>query len=64
MDTIKGLNKIIHIVNPTKKRENIHYIPVLLGHTNGRLGKYKFNSLRIILDYGASSSIVLGKHAE
>ena len=29
---------------------------------NGRIGKAKFNSLRIILDSVASSSIILGKN--
>ena len=31
---------------------------------NGMLNKSKFHSLKIILDYGASPSIVLGKHAQ
>ena len=58
----KGLNKIIHLVNPTKKRENIHYTPVFYGEISGRLGKSKFHSPRILLNSGVSSSIVLGKH--
>ena len=29
---------------------------------NVRLGKAKFNSIRIMLDYGSISSIILGKH--
>ena len=48
----QGLNKISHLVNPTKKRKNSHYTPVLLGNINGRLGKAKFHSLIIILDSG------------
>ena len=31
---------------------------------NGRPGKAKFNSLRILLDYGMNSLIVLGKHTK
>ena len=56
----QGLNKISHLVNPSKKK-NSYYTPVLLGHINGRLGKAKFSSLRILLGSGASSLIVLGK---
>ena len=29
---------------------------------NRRLGKAKFSSLRILIDYGESCSVVLGKH--
>ena len=31
---------------------------------NSRLGKSKFNSLKIILDYGVSSYIILVKHTQ
>ena len=55
------LNKIIHLGNPTKKG-NSHYTHVILGHVNRRLGKAKSRSLRILLDSGARSSIVLRKH--
>ena len=60
----KGLYKISHIINPTKKGKNRHYTPVLLGSVNGRLGKAKYRTIRIIMDSGASSSIVLGKHTQ
>ena len=39
-------------------------MPVLVGGMNCRLGKSKFRSLKIILDSGSSSSILLGKHRE
>ena len=58
----QGLNKISHLVNPTKKGKHSHYIPVISGHMNVRLGKVKFHSLIILLDSGASYSIELGKH--
>ena len=31
---------------------------------NGRIGTAKFDPLRIILDSGASSSIIIGKHMQ
>ena len=31
-----------------QKEENSHYTPVLLGNIDGRLGKGKFHSLRIL----------------
>ena len=31
---------------------------------NGRLGKSKLNSLRILLDFGSKPSIILGKHTQ
>ena len=54
----KELYTISHIINLPKK----HYIPVLPGNSNGRLGKAKYRTLRILMDSGASSSILLGKH--
>ena len=57
----KRLYKTVHLINPTKKK-NRHYTPILIGNTNGRLGKAKFCTLRILLDSGASFSIVIGKH--
>ena len=62
--TIKGLNTIIHLVNPTKKKKNSHYTPVILGNMNGRLSKAKFHSIKILLDSRASSSLVIVKHTE
>ena len=56
------LYNISHLVKQTKKRKNKHYISILLGDAKGRLGKANFVSLRILLDSGSSSSIVLGRH--
>ena len=39
----------------------MHYTPILLGDTNGRLGKAKYCTLRILQDSGVISLIVLGK---
>ena len=39
-------------------------MPVLWGKINGILVKEKFDSLGIILDSGASSSIILGNYTE
>ena len=55
----KGLYKISHIINPTKKGKNRHYTPVLLGSANVRLGKSKYHTLRILLDSSTSSLILL-----
>ena len=63
-DARQGLSKISHLVNPTKKGGVGTYTPVLLGNINGRLGKAKFHSLRILLDSVAISSMVLEKHAQ
>ena len=50
---------------PTKKQKTTHYTPVLIGEMNSRHGKAKWlNSLKILLDSGTSSSILLGKYAE
>ena len=54
-------NYLIKIINPTEKIKIIHYTPVLWGKGNGRLVKANFNSLRIQLYYGKSSSIILSK---
>ena len=58
------LQTISIIFDPTKENKTIHYMPVMWGEMNGRLVKAKFNFPRIILDYGASSSIILGKHMQ
>jgi hypothetical protein len=51
--------------NPTKKRKTTHYTPVVYGELNSRHGKAKWhNFLKILLDSGTSSSILLGKYAE
>ena len=55
------LYSVSKIINPTKKKTK-HYTPLLLGEMNYRLGKARFKSLRILLDSGCNSSIVLGKH--
>ena len=60
----KNLNPISFLVNQTKKGENIHHLPVLYGKMNGIFDKSKFYSLRILLDSGASSYIVLVKHTK
>ena len=41
-----------------------HYAPLLREEMNGRLGQAKFDLLRILLDSGESSSIILDKHAK
>ena len=35
-----------------------------MGEMNGRLVKSRFNSLIILLDSGASSSMIIGKHTK
>ena len=57
----KEIYMISHIINLTKKGGNEHYVPILLGNANRRLGKAKFHTLRIILESGTSSPIVPGK---
>ena len=54
----KEFYSLIQIINEKKKYS---LQPVMCGKIHFRLGKTKFNSLRILLDYGASSSIILGK---
>ena len=63
MESGQELNNIIHLGNRTKRGGGINYTPVI-GYINCRLGKSKFCSLRILLDFGVSSSIVLGKHTK
>ena len=58
----KEFYMISHLINPKKKTR--HYVPILLGNANIRLGKAKYRTLRILLDSGASSSIVLGKKTQ
>ena len=48
------------LIDTTKKTKTIHYIPVLWGKINCRLGKVKFNSLGILLNYGSISFIIIG----
>ena len=63
MEAIKRLKKISHLVNPTKKQKT-SYITVLYVRMKSRLGKNNFNSLIILLDSRARSSIVLGKNTK
>ena len=58
------LYNISRITNQNKKKKFTHQTPVIWGEMNFRLGKARFNSLRILLDYVANSSIVLGKHIQ
>ena len=37
-------------------------MPILLGEINSRIGKAKFNSIRIVLYTGDRSSIIIGKY--
>ena len=62
MDEDKELYTISHIINPNKKKQTKHQVPILLGNVNGRLVKAKYHTLMILLDSGANSSIVIGKH--
>ena len=57
MEAKQGLNKISCLLSITENRENIYYTHVLHGKSTSRL-----NSLRILLNSGASSSIVQGKY--
>ena len=45
-----------------KNTKIIHYKPVLWVEINDILGKYKFDSLRTLLDSGNIFYIPLGKH--
>ena len=58
------LYNISRITNQNKKKKFTHQTPVIWGEMNFRLGKARFNSLRILLDYVANSSIVIGKHIQ
>ena len=42
----------------------MHFTPVTVGAMNHRLGKAKLSNLRILLDSGASSTILSGKYAK
>ena len=44
------LNYLSKLINPTKKEKRKHYKPELWREINGRIGKARFNSLRILLD--------------
>ena len=57
----KELYRISHLINTTLKKTK-HYVPMLLGNANGRLRKAKYRTLRILMNSGAISSILLGKH--
>ena len=58
------LKTISNLINLTKNTKITHYMPVLRGKMNCRLGKAKFNSLMIVLKFGAIYSIYLGKHMQ
>ena len=60
----KGLYTISHLINPKKNKNEKYYVPILLGNVNVRLVKAKYRTLRIILDFGASFSIVLWKYTQ
>ena len=45
------LYTISKIINPIKNTKVTHYMPVLWGDTNCRLGKVRFNSLMVIIYY-------------
>ena len=60
----KELYTVSHLINPIKKGGNQHYVPIILGNVNGILSEAKFLTLRILLESGASPSIVLGKYTK
>ena len=57
----KELYTISCLINSNKKKI-YHYTPVLLVNANRRLGKAKYCTLRILLDSGPRSLVVLGKN--
>ena len=52
------------IRKPPKRTKTVHFTPVTVGAINHRLGKLKLSNLRILLDLGASSTILSGKYAK
>ena len=58
----KKFNSSSKTINLNTKTNITDYKPVLRREINGILGKNKFNSLRILLYPGASSSIIIGEH--
>ena len=55
---------LIKIFNLTKNSKIIHYVPVLWGVTDGKIGKVKFIFPRILLEFRASFYIILRKHMQ
>ena len=55
-----SLSKTVNL----SKNKIAHYTLLLWGEMSGRLCKVRFNLLRIQLDSGATSSIVLGKYTQ
>ena len=55
---------ISKIIKLTKNTKTDHYMPILVGEMKCSLGKAKFHSLKILLDSGASSYILPGKHTQ
>ena len=58
------LSALTQIRKPSKRTKTVHYTPVTVGAINHRLGKSKLSNLRILLDSGASSTILSGKYAK
>ena len=56
-------NLLHDIINPPKraKKLNRHYFPILHGCMNTRKGKVKIKKIRILLEIGFISTIVMGR---
>jgi len=52
---------LVEIRRPRKKAKIIHLAPILIGELNIRLGRSKYRAIRILLDSGTTSSIVMGR---
>ena len=61
VNTLAEYNLLHDIINPTKRAKNtdICYYPILHGCMKNRKGRAKFESFRIILDSGCSSTTVM-----
>ena len=55
---------LTQIRKPSKQTKKVHFTPVTVGAINNRLGKSKLSNLQILLDSGASSTILSGKYAK
>ena len=62
LSNISEYNLLHDIINPPKRTNilNIHNSPIIHRCINTRKGKAKFNNIRIILDNGCISTIVMG----
>ena len=60
---ISEFNLLHYIINPPRLAKNInsHYSPIIDGWMNTRKSRAKFKNLRIILDSGCISTIVMGR---